>query len=101
LASEKDPERVLTSIRRHIQPDQTVFIGVIDPINPAVETPDQVRDRILLAAKYLAVSQLGTTDDCGFSPFADDTSTSRDIAFEKIKARVEGTTKAAWELAPS
>src|ERR1700760_3561250 len=32
-----------------------------------------------------------TTDDCGFSPFADDLSTSRDIAFEKIRARVEGT----------
>jgi 5-methyltetrahydropteroyltriglutamate--homocysteine methyltransferase len=57
---------------------------VIDPINPDVETPDQVCDRILLAAKYLPISQLGATDDCGFAPFADDTSTSRDIAFEKI-----------------
>jgi len=101
LASEKDPERVLTSIRQHVQPDQKVFIGVIDPINPAVETPDHVCDRILLAAKYLPVPQLGTTDDCGFSPFADDTSTSRDIAFKEIRARVEGTTKAARELAPS
>ena len=26
-----------------------------------------------------------------FSPFADDTSTSRDIAFAKIKARIDGT----------
>ena len=34
--------------------------------------------------------QLGTTDDCGFSPFGDDTSTSRDIAFAKIRARVDG-----------
>jgi 5-methyltetrahydropteroyltriglutamate--homocysteine methyltransferase len=38
---------------------------------------------------------LGTTDDCGFSPFGDDTSTARDIAFEKIRARVEGTKLAA------
>ena len=30
-------------------------------------------------------------DDCGFSPFCDDTSTSRDTAFEKIRARVIGT----------
>jgi 5-methyltetrahydropteroyltriglutamate--homocysteine methyltransferase len=43
-----------------------------------------------LAASYLPLSQLGTTDDCAFAPFADDTSTSRDIAFEKIRARVAG-----------
>ena len=43
------------------------------------------------AAEIIPVNQLGTTDDCGFSPFADDDSTSREIAFEKIRARVEGT----------
>jgi 5-methyltetrahydropteroyltriglutamate--homocysteine methyltransferase len=98
LASEKDPERVLEIIRRHLQPDQIVFIGVIDPISPAVETPDQVRDRVLLAAKYLPLAQLGTTDDCGFAPFSDDTSTSRDIAFQKIAARVAGTQMAGKYL---
>ena len=46
---------------------------------------------ILEAADYIPVEQLGTTDDCGFSPFADDTSTSRDTAFEKIRSRVVGT----------
>ncbi|HEB77330.1 MAG TPA: 5-methyltetrahydropteroyltriglutamate--homocysteine methyltransferase, partial [Methylothermaceae bacterium] len=35
--------------------------------------------------------QLGTTDDCGFSPFEDDTSTGRDTAFAKIRSRVLGT----------
>jgi len=98
LASEKDPERVLGIIREHLQPNQIVFVGVTDPINPAIETPDQVRDRTLLAAKYVPVSQLGTTDDCGFSPFADDASTSREIAFSKIRARVEGTKRAAERL---
>jgi 5-methyltetrahydropteroyltriglutamate--homocysteine methyltransferase len=44
------------------------------------------------------VAQLGTTDDCGFSPFGDDTSTARELAFAKIRARVEGTTMAAREL---
>jgi len=63
-----------------------------------VETPEQVRDRTLLAAEYLPVAQLGTTDDCGFSPFADDTSTSREIAFQKIRARVLGTQMAAEAL---
>ena len=98
LASEKDPERVLKIIRQHLQPDQIVFVGVIDPINPAAETSEQVCERILLAAKHLPLPQLGTTDDCGFSPFADDTSTSRDTAFEKIRVRVMGTQMAAQRL---
>jgi 5-methyltetrahydropteroyltriglutamate--homocysteine methyltransferase len=98
LASEKDPARVLSIIRNNLRPNHTVFVGVIDPINPAIETPAEVRDRVLQAAAYLPVSQLGSTDDCGFSPFADDTSTSRDIAFEKIRSRVLGTAMAAKEL---
>jgi 5-methyltetrahydropteroyltriglutamate--homocysteine methyltransferase len=43
------------------------------------------------ASEYIPVGQLGSTDDCGFSPFADDISTAREIAFEKIKARIQGT----------
>jgi 5-methyltetrahydropteroyltriglutamate--homocysteine methyltransferase len=98
LASEQDPERVLQIIGEHLQPDQTVYVGVTDPINPIVETTEQVRDRVLLAAKYVPVSQLGTTDDCGFAPFADDASTSREMAFEKIRTRVAGTKLAAQRL---
>nr|BFE51629.1 cobalamin-independent methionine synthase II family protein [Saccharothrix mutabilis subsp. capreolus] len=98
LASEPDPERVLRIIADHLRPGIRVFVGVTDPIDPAVETPEQVRDRVLLAARHIPVDQLGTCDDCGFSPFADDTSTSRDVAFAKIEARVKGTALAAAEL---
>ena len=99
LASEKDPEHVLQIIREHLQPDQIVFVGVrIDPIDPAVETAEQVRDRILPPPIALPISRLGTTDDSGFAPFADDASTSREVAFEKIRARVAGTMLAAERL---
>jgi 5-methyltetrahydropteroyltriglutamate--homocysteine methyltransferase len=57
-----------------------------------------VRDRVLEASEYIPIGQLGTTDDCGFSPFSDDTSTSRDTAFAKIQARVLGTTLAAKRI---
>jgi 5-methyltetrahydropteroyltriglutamate--homocysteine methyltransferase len=60
--------------------------------------PEEVRDRVLEAAEYIPIAQLGTTDDCGFSPFSDDTSTTRDTAFEKIRARVVGTALAATVL---
>jgi len=98
LASEPDPKRALGIIHGHRQPDQIVFVGVTDPINPTVETPEQVRDRVLLASEFIPVASLGTTDDCGFAPFADDASTSRDIAFAKIGARVAGTAMAARQL---
>lgn len=77
-------------IRDNLQSGQTVFLGVVDPITPRIETPEEIRNSILEAAKYIPVDQLGTTDDCGFSPFCDDTSTTRDTAFAKIQARVEG-----------
>lgn len=70
---------------------QRVFVGVVAPIDPRVESPEEVRDRVLEAADYIPLVQLGTTDDCGFAPFSDDASTSRDTAFAKIRARVEGT----------
>jgi 5-methyltetrahydropteroyltriglutamate--homocysteine methyltransferase len=95
LAAEKDPVRVLKIIRKYMKPDQSIFVGVIAPIDPHLDTPEEVRDRILEAAKYIPIEQLGTTDDCGFSPFSDDRSTPRDTAFAKISARVLGTALAA------
>jgi 5-methyltetrahydropteroyltriglutamate--homocysteine methyltransferase len=90
-AGEYQKQQVLEVIKASMRPGQRVFLGVIDVLSPRIETPQEVRDLILEATEYIPVSQLGTTDDCGFSPFADDTSTSRDIAFEKIRSRVEGT----------
>jgi 5-methyltetrahydropteroyltriglutamate--homocysteine methyltransferase len=98
LASEKDPERVLRILGKHASDARRVFVGVIDPISKDVESAQKVRDRIVAAAKHIAPSFLGSTDDCGFSPFADDLSTSRDIAFAKIRARVEGNELASAAL---
>lgn len=98
MASEPDRTRILRLISQLANPQHLVFIGVIDPINPVIETAAEVRDRILEAASFLPLKQLGTTDDCGFAPFADDTSTARDTAFKKIQARVEGTELASREL---
>jgi 5-methyltetrahydropteroyltriglutamate--homocysteine methyltransferase len=98
LAGERDRVRVLKTIREFMKPNQRVFVGVISPIDPHVETPEEVRDRVLEAAEYIPVEQLGTTDDCGFSPFCDDTSTTRDTAFAKIRARVHGTALASEKL---
>ncbi len=98
LASEADRERVLRILADGATGDRRIFVGVIDPLDPRIETPEQVRDRVLEAARFIDPSHLGTTDDCGFSPFGDDASTSRDTAFAKIQARVDGTALASTEL---
>src|SRR5207237_10160024 len=95
LAREPDRVRLLEIIRRHLRPGQRVFVGVIDPTDPRVETPEEVRDRVLEAAAHLPPEQLGTCDDCGFSPFCDDLTTTRETAFAKIRSRVLGTALAA------
>jgi len=98
LASEPDRVKVLKIIKKYLKPNQKAFVGVIDVLSPVIETSETVKERVLEAAEYIPLNQLGTTDDCGFSPFCDDTSTTRKTAFAKIKARVEGTKLAEEEL---
>jgi 5-methyltetrahydropteroyltriglutamate--homocysteine methyltransferase len=95
LAGERNRQQVLEIIRDHLRPDQRVFVGVVSPIDARLESVEEIRDRVLEAAEYIPIAQLGTTDDCGFSPFSDDTSTTRQTAFEKIRRRVIGTRLAA------
>ena len=110
LASEDDKERVYQLIGQSIRADangvkQVAFIGVIDPLNPTVETAEQVAADLVAAAKHIPVDQLGATDDCGFSPFSIDLKPkhgspdfARDIAFQKITAREQGAKLAAEQL---
>ncbi len=84
---------------------QVSFIGVINPLNPRVESAQEVCDDLMLASKYIPKERLGSTDDCGFSPFSIDVKpkhgspdAARDIAFQKIAARVEGTAMASEKL---
>jgi methionine synthase II (cobalamin-independent) len=110
LASEADKERVYKLIGEHSRADangvkQVAFIGVINPQNPRIETPEEVRDDLLLAAKYIPIDRLGATDDCGFSPFSIDVKPkhgspdfARDVAFQKIESRIKGAAMASEQL---
>jgi methionine synthase II (cobalamin-independent) len=110
LSSEPDKERVYKLIGEHSRADangvaQVCFVGVINPQDPRVETAQEVCDDLELAARHIPKERLGSTDDCGFSPFSIDVKpkhgspdVARDIAFEKITARVEGTRLASAKL---
>src|ERR1700750_1946513 len=110
LASERDRDRVYRIIGEHLRGDadgvtQMAYIGVINPLNPRVESPEEVRDALFRAASFSAKEQLGATDDCGFSPSRIDEKPShgspdfaRETAWQKITNRVEGTRLAAEKL---
>ena len=110
LASERDKDPVYQLIGENLRDDadgvtQMAYIGVINPLNPRVESPEEVRDALVRAASFIPKERLGATDDCGFSPFSIDEKPShgspdfaRETAWQKITNRVEGTKLAAEKL---
>jgi methionine synthase II (cobalamin-independent) len=113
LASERDKDSVYKSIGENLRSDangvaQMAYVGVINPGNPRVESAEEVRDALVRASNFIDKQQLGATDDCGFSPFSIDEKPNhgspdyaRDVAFQKITNRVQGTTMAAEKLGVS
>ncbi len=110
LASERDKDPVYESIGKYSRDDangvpQVCYVGVINPQNPRVESPQEVCDALVRAADFIPKERLGATDDCGFSPFSIDEKPNhgspdfaREVAFQKMKNRVEGTRMAAEKL---
>jgi methionine synthase II (cobalamin-independent) len=110
LASEREKDPVFESIGRHLRSDadgvtQMAYLGVTNPGNPRVESPQEIADNLVRAANFIDRFQIGSTDDCGFSPFSIDEKPNhgspdyaRDVAFQKISARVEGSRLAAEKL---
>jgi methionine synthase II (cobalamin-independent) len=110
LASERDKDTVYKLIGEHSREDangipQMCYVGVTNPQNPRVESPQEISDALVRAANFIPKERLGSTDDCGFSPFSIDEKPNhgspdyaREVAFQKIKNRVEGTRMAAERL---
>ncbi len=109
LASERDKDPVYESIGKNLRDAngvaQVAFVGVINPLNPRIESPEEVRDALVRASNFIPKEQLGSTDDCGFSPFSMDEKPNhgspdfaREVAFQKITNRVAGTRMAAENL---
>ena len=110
LASERDKDPVYQSIGENLQSDadgvtQMAYIGTTVTQSPRVESPQEIADNLIRAANFMPKEQIGSTDDCGFSPFSIDEKPNhgspdyaRDVAFDKIKSRVEGSRLAAEKL---
>jgi methionine synthase II (cobalamin-independent) len=110
LASERDRDPVYETIGRNLRDDadgvpQMAYIGTTVTQSPRVESPQEIADQLIRAANFIPKEQIGSTDDCGFSPFSIDEKPNhgspdyaRDIAFRKIASRVEGSRLAAEKL---
>jgi 5-methyltetrahydropteroyltriglutamate--homocysteine methyltransferase len=56
LRNEKNRSRGLEDIRAQMKPDHRVIVGVIAPIDPRIEMPEEVCERVLEAAEYIPVA---------------------------------------------
>jgi len=113
LASERDKDPVFESIGKNLRSDaegvtQMAYIGSTVTQSPRVEGAQEICDNLVRAANFIDKQQIGSTDDCGFSPFSIDEKPNhgspdyaRDVAFQKITSRVEGTRMAAEKLGVS
>lgn len=110
LASERDKDPVYQSIGKHSRDSangvpQMCYVGVCVTQSPRVESAQEICDQLVRAANFIPKERLGSTDDCGFSPFSIDEKPNhgtpeyaRDIAFQKIANRIKGTKMAAEKL---
>lgn len=73
-------------------PTKTIMYGVIDLNDNTVETPEIVAERIRGALKYVPAERLMIAPDCGMKYH------SREVAFAKLKAMVDGTKIVRAEL---
>jgi 5-methyltetrahydropteroyltriglutamate--homocysteine methyltransferase len=67
-------------------PSKTIMLGVLDLSDNTVETPEIVAQRIRRALPYVPAERIVVAPDCGLKYL------SREVAFAKMRAMVEGAT---------
>jgi 5-methyltetrahydropteroyltriglutamate--homocysteine methyltransferase len=73
-------------------PSKTIMLGVLDLDSPTAETPEIVAERIRRALAYVPAARLVIAPDCGMKYL------SRDLAFAKMKAMVDGAALVRQEV---
>ena len=73
-------------------PSKTVLFGCVDNANDTVETPENIADRLLAAARYHDPEKLQAAPDCGLVPL------TPDLARAKLHALAAGARLARQRL---
>ncbi len=86
--------RMLEILRRHPFPrDRGIGFGVVDSMNPRVDTVDEIEARIRLALQFFTPEQLWLNPDCGFQALP------RDSAIGKLRNLVAAARRVRETLA--
>ena len=72
---------------------KTIILGVLDLGDLTVETPETVAERIRRALPHVPAERIVVAPDCGLKYLP------RDVAFEKMRAMVEGAAIVRSEVA--
>jgi 5-methyltetrahydropteroyltriglutamate--homocysteine methyltransferase len=92
ISLETAQPRLELSVLRDL-PDKTIVLGVVDLSDDApVETPEQVAAQIRVALEHVSPERLVIAPDCGMKYL------SRDVAYGKLEAMVEGAAIVRAEL---
>ena len=76
-------------VLREIPEDKRIGVGVVNQKLDAVESVEEIRQRISRAVDLFGVERVLLTPDCGFATFADNPVASASIAEAKLKAMVQ------------
>jgi 5-methyltetrahydropteroyltriglutamate--homocysteine methyltransferase len=75
-------------------PGKTILLGVLDLLDPSIESPETVAARIRRALPHHPAEQIIVAPDCGLKYLA------ADVAFAKMQAMVAGAAIVRAEIAP-
>jgi 5-methyltetrahydropteroyltriglutamate--homocysteine methyltransferase len=92
ISIEAAQPRLDLAVAKELAP-KSVMVGVIDLDSAAIETPEQVAERIRGALKFITPEKLVLAPDCGMKYL------KRAVAFGKLKSLAEGARLVRRELA--
>jgi 5-methyltetrahydropteroyltriglutamate--homocysteine methyltransferase len=85
LVEWEDPERMGdVSPIRFLPPDKTLVLGVVGTKTPRVQTDDELVARLADASRYLDLSQLAISPQCGFASVIDGNDIPEAAQWEKL-----------------
>ena len=86
---------------QHMPDDRIVVLGLISSKKPALEHLDELRARVMEAAKYVSMERLAISPQCGFASTHEGNSLTADEQRKKLEL-VAQTAKTLWtEAVPS
>jgi 5-methyltetrahydropteroyltriglutamate--homocysteine methyltransferase len=81
---------------RHVPEDRTVVLGIITTKWPREETPDELRQRITEAGRYIPLDRLALSTQCGFASVAKGNALTPQMQEQKLRL-VSEVARSVWQ----